>query len=110
MTDARDLSPGSYSHGTLRPQDLLRRFADVLAAHDPEPGEARLIHEARGLATALDSDDAHTFETASEYAPETVDALMDALTDRAPAGHYFGAHEGDGSDFGCWLVDFDEEE
>jgi hypothetical protein len=35
-------------------------------------------------------------------ASEIIADMMDALNDLAPAGYYFGAHEGDGSDFGFW--------
>ena len=33
---------------------------------------------------------------------EIVNDLMDALNEYAPDGYYFGAIEGDGSDFGFW--------
>jgi len=30
---------------------------------------------------------------------------MDALNEYAPDGYYFGAIEGDGSDFGFWAIE-----
>ena len=41
-------------------------------------------------------------EQPAEYASELIDELADALQAYAPAGAYFGSHEGDGADFGFW--------
>lgn len=90
---------GSISSGTMRPQDLIPRFADVLeelAKAMPERESltakhyAELAHEAR---THLES----------EEADEVLTALYEALEDFAPPYCYFGAHPGDGADYGFWL-------
>ena len=36
------------------------------------------------------------------HVSEVLDELYQALNDEAPDGHYFGAHEGDGAEFGFW--------
>tara|TARA_Y100000310_G_scaffold275814_1_gene292541 strand:+ start:92 stop:355 length:264 start_codon:yes stop_codon:yes gene_type:complete len=37
-----------------------------------------------------------------------LEELCDVLNDLAPGDHYFGAHEGDGSDFGFWPIPFED--
>lgn len=63
---------GSISTGTLRTEDLLQAFT------------AKLIE----LGNPPDIDD--------------VDAMQDALQALCPPFVYFGAHPGDGADFGFW--------
>jgi hypothetical protein len=75
---------GSVSHGTLRPEDLVPTFAILLYKLDPE----------------------HFPERHPVDLEEEVEWLIDRLNDYAPPYFYFGAHPGDGSDFGFW---FDEE-
>ena len=87
---------GTISHGTLRDEDLLEAFADELERLDGTSGAAKLIDDAREtLATLEDGGEA-------EDAPEIVNDLIDALNEHAPPYCYFGATEGDGSDFGFW--------
>lgn len=97
---------GSVSWGTMRAEDLIPTFADELEsliAAQPNHAEweehARLVAEARAI---------EDFD--SEEAVGIVEALFDVLEDFAPDGAYFGAHEGDGSDYGFWPVDPREDE
>lgn len=89
---------GSISSGTLRTGDLLSAFADELdyqlgrqATRFPRRNLRKLVNEAR----RADDD--------MRDAPEIVSELQDALQQFAPPYAYFGAHPGDGADFGYWL-------
>lgn len=93
---------GSISHGTLRTEDLIQEFIYTLKQLDTEKQYAKLIEEAEAI-TDFES------EEAEEILNED---LFNALNELAPPYFYFGAHEGDGADFGFWLsedslVDFD---
>lgn len=87
---------GTISHGTMREADLIPAFASEL---ERLAGRTALVVEAESL------DD---FE--SETASWILDELFDALHDEAPAGCYFGSHPGDGSDFGFWPIDDDDDD
>lgn len=96
---------GTVSHGTMREEDLIPCFAELLE---------ELAKEANRL-----EDFAALLQEAGAYAEgikdETIDPLdilvdlFDALNEFAPEGCYFGAHEGDGSDYGFWPVNDGEE-
>lgn len=94
---------GTVSHGTLREQDLAPTFFSVL--DDLDPLKARQVREdyAEALA-ALDEKDAEEYEW-RESVDWLLEELYDALDEVAPEGFYFGAHVGDGSDFGFWSVE-----
>ena len=90
---------GTVISGTLRPEDLIPAFAGELrflseASINNNP---ELWEEIACLLEAADSADG-----ASEDAVGLVWELADALNEFAPEGAYFGAHPGDGSDFGFW--------
>lgn len=100
---------GSISSGTLRTEDLLEALADelegILQAEDggADPDVMQVIREARELLdVGPDNWTDHQQEAASWLVNED---LMDALNEHAPPYCYFGAHEGDGADFGYWLSD-----
>lgn len=89
---------GSVSSGTMRAEDLIPAFADTLEAllrvqprNVPRRTHRKLIHEARAL---------HDYD--SEDAGDIVNELMDALNEYAPPYSCFGAHQGDGADYGFW--------
>ena len=99
----------SLSHGTMRNEDLLDTLGSALerAVNHANGGDGRsslshatLKHHAdlASEAIAIVEDGAADSEAASEIVAE----LFDALDKHAPAGCSFGAHEGDGSDYGFW--------
>jgi hypothetical protein len=100
----------SISHGTLRQEDLIPTFTATLKLLAPEPTirEADLIAEAEGWAdTPADLLDSALHAENGGY---ILNELTDALDNLAPEGFYFGAHEGDGSDFGFWRIEPDEKQ
>jgi hypothetical protein len=107
------LTPGSYSHGTLRDSDLAETLADMLRAmrHD----DAATVNDLDMIAEYGDCDDLDDLEDLDdaardklretlEYASEVVSEAMDALQEYAPPFCYVGMHEGDGSDLGVWFM------
>jgi hypothetical protein len=95
--------PGSVSSGTIRAYDLVRAFGLELESLDPAVHE-QLFDPPNAPAPVpceADGDESHAF-WASEAADSLLEALEQALNERAPEGHYFGAHPGDGADYGFW--------
>lgn len=95
---------GSISHGTLRNEDLIEAFSGHLEvlldmqqtdSYDPEHKHAKIMMEAQSLGEDFDYD--------SELASDIVEELSTTLEEYAPPFCYFGATEGDGSDFGFWF-------
>jgi hypothetical protein len=102
------ITAGTVSHGTLRIQDLLRTLADELLRVMPFKGLA-LATDARNAADMVDREGDHISTTDDAYAVETLAALFDQLEEIAQReGLTFGAHEGDGSDFGYWTIEGDD--
>lgn len=84
---------GTVIHATLRTEDLIPAFTEELKTLDEKNQYKELI------------DDCEHFR---DYEPEEQDemlneSLFDALNSFAPEYCYFGAHQGDGSDFGFWI-------
>lgn len=93
------ISLGSVSSGTLRAEDLIPCFADLLDELLPRRSPAirptlAKIRRRRGE---------KYFQ--SEDASEDVTWLEDQLSAIAPLYCYFGSHPGDGADFGFWVMD-----
>ncbi|HMM21473.1 MAG TPA: hypothetical protein PKA10_12205 [Selenomonadales bacterium] len=95
---------GSISHGTHRLEDLIPAFMDALKELD-EAAAARLIQEYPLVLTKDGSSIEDYNEFAREEACYLLDRLFDILAEYAPKNGYFGAHPGDGSDFGFWPVE-----
>lgn len=100
MTPAK-ITFGTISHGTLRDEDLLEAFSyelEDLIQRSEWTGNRNnrdLLIKLVGEAREIDPDD----NLASEIIAEMMDALNNEF---APSFTYFGAIEGDGSDFGFW--------
>jgi hypothetical protein len=89
---------GTVSHGTLRTQDLLQSFSETLEQY--RPGNP-LVIEARRALEDWDSETDSIIRNAA--AADLLNEIQDRLNEvAADFGGYFGAHEGDGSDFGFW--------
>lgn len=92
---------GSVIHGTMLNSDLIPAFLDVLQDLDPNRFVEIMSRfpSKDGLWSMMDMD--------SDEASEFVVELFDALNEYAPDGCYFGAHPGDGSDYGFWQSEED---
>lgn len=114
IASIKPASLGSISHGTLRTEDLLSAFLSELESRIFLNGDyfsrpenfaerdrlANLVGEAQDcFAEDGNEIDPEKEDEASELVNER---LPDALNMFAPSYCYFGAHEGDGSDFGYW--------
>ena len=105
---------GSISTGTLRTQDLLSAFISegesqqlrngaFLATPEGMPLRDRLA-KVIGEAQDAFADDGETLsESGEEFGEEIVNDFCDVLSEFAPAYGDFGAHCGDGADFGYWV-------
>ena len=89
-------NPGeSVSHGTMRTQDLIPAFMDV-------------IRDTPEYVQVMDAVPSHAMEDKeadwwdSEEAVRLLESLFDTLIAYAPEGYCFGSHPGDGSDYGYW--------
>jgi hypothetical protein len=90
--------------GTLRTQDLVPVFLEAIV-DTPEYLQILQsnIYELGVIFDISASDDDERWE--SEYMSYFLnETLFDTLNTYAPDGYYFGAHEGDGSDFGYWEI------
>ena len=90
---------GSISSGTMRPDDLIPTFLSELRyqmRHRRIKDHARLYRE---ITKASEAEGYYE----SEDADCDLDSLFNALDEYAGPYFYFGAHPGDGADYGYWL-------
>ena len=95
---------GTVSHGTVRPQDLIPCFLMELRIYGCK--SYQMLSDKVNSYDLMSKDgltvnDDHPFWTSSAC-DEILDALIDTLYGMSPPYAYFGAHEGDGSDYGFW--------
>jgi hypothetical protein len=90
---------GSVSSGTMNTDDLLSALASELdyqmgrqSKRFPRRELRKLVNQANRLIGDQNGNGV-----------DVVDELFDALEQFAPPYAYFGAHEGDGADYGYWL-------
>jgi len=104
------LFEGTVSHGTLLPIDLLNAFVShllMVADATVDIGSLKLADEVRTHLQALRDTVANGNEPSTSQnatSSELINDLIAELNAFAPDGIYFGAHEGDGSDFGWWAI------
>jgi hypothetical protein len=96
---------GTVSHGTLQSNHLISAFVAVVEQllTDRATDAANEVEAAASIRAQLDLVAKLQPEAIDDEAGlDAVDYLLGALNYLAPAGYYFGAHPGDGSDFGFW--------
>jgi len=91
----QDYIIGSVSSGTMKLEDLIPCFLDVLEMFDENNLLITAIYDRMEQDGYYESEDANY----------DLDALFYALQDYAPPYFYFGSRPGDGADFGFWLID-----
>lgn len=102
-----DYPMGSVSSGTMRNEDLIPTFCaelDWRAQHDTHvSAKDRRVHRklVRDIEYRLDR--STYFASDSDNADSDLSDLFDALNAYAAPYFYFGAHPGDGADYGYWL-------
>lgn len=99
---------GSISSGTMLPSDLIPNFVCELK-HQKPCKHRKLVRDITARLEATEyCADAEYFS--SDEASEDLESLFNALDEYAPQYFYFGAHCGDGAEFGFWLSEnFDED-
>lgn len=90
---------GSVSSGTMRTEDLLDTFADELRY---QMRRLRLTREQRKRFNQLLRDCRDTGAGNDDHGGDTLADLFDALGEIGAPYTTFGAHEGDGADYGWW--------
>ncbi|SRR6266478_8412748 len=98
---------GTISHATMRAEDLIPRFISELQYQRPlHRAHRKLIREIEGNMRRMKSP--KYFE--NEQVQWDLEALFDALNEYCAPYFYFGAHPGDGSDYGYWLTESFQED
>jgi|18_taG_2_1085343.scaffolds.fasta_scaffold01382_9 hypothetical protein len=102
----KELINTSISHGTHRAQDLIPRFLGVLRTYSEDHYKEILTNMIEdGYKSEISEDDPYW---ESDSCNESIHSLFDSLNNEAPDNCYFGAHEGDGADFGFWKLPSNE--
>ena len=113
------MDTGTVISGTMRAEDLIPAFVNELSARaeDHSLSGGILQRDASKSRYASTQDMLAGIEEAqesygedyygSDQASYDLDWLFEALNSYAPGGHYFGAHPGDGADYGYWAIEED---
>lgn len=91
-----ELKNVSLSSATMRPEDLIPCFMSALRIIESD--NAEVMASVEQMEQDMDKDG--YFE--SEDTEFDLDYLFGLLEACAPDGFYFGAHPGDGADYGFW--------
>lgn len=98
---SQDYVGTSVSHATMRDIDLYESFMWFLEQHDPATADL-LTTEYSDVMDALEAEGNGIGASYVQDSEFLIEALFDALDAIAPEGTYFGAHPGDGADYGFW--------
>ena len=97
----RNYPMGSVSSGTMRNEDLIPSFLDELEHQVRTKKVSGFKKEINRINQAMEREGYFDSEDASY----DLDWLFDSLNEFAAPYFYFGAHPGDGADYGYWLTE-----
>lgn len=92
----------SISHGTLKACDLIPALLDAVETYAPDHYTALMVQPFSFIPAHVTDEGDSSEWWQSEEAEWKLEELFDILNEVAPEDCYFGAHPGDGSDFGFW--------
>ena len=99
-----EIELGTVIHATHRTQDLIPAFLEAVRRY-ADAEYTQIMASPFSFIPAWVTDEGDDCEWwNSEEAGYRLDDLFNILDNQAPEGYYFGAHEGDGSDFGYWPI------
>lgn len=101
-----DYPMGSISHGTMRTEDLIPIFLSELYDLAKRYSVADHLRLCREIQHRIDTEPGYFDSEGASY--DLNESLFNALNEHAAPYFYFGAHPGDGSDYGFWLCEFFE--
>lgn len=101
----------SLSSGTLKSEHLIESFMDFLQSVKAELGIEEKVNNLQEEVNALEKDEDGDFVGESQETATYIlnEDIFDLLNNIAPEGTSFGSHEGNGSDFGFWEYENEEE-
>lgn len=91
------LKNASLSSGTMRTADLIPAFMHFLESNARDKHALMIIEY---NATELSGENLTNEQ--QEQADYMLEELFNTINSIAPKGYYFGAHPGDGTDYGFW--------
>lgn len=98
--------PGSVSHATLRPEDLIPAFLRHLDKLDPDAVQEFKLANPNLMRAIRDEENGTKSKWwMSQEAIYVMEDIFDLMEKYAPEGYTFTSHPGDASDFGYWKDD-----
>ena len=100
---------GTVSSGSMREEDLISVFLEVLIELDTDHEYESVIREGEQIMELFHYSNENWIEITHEgwnqislYLNEDLWNAMDSFS---PEGYYFGSHPGDGADYGFWEIE-----
>ena len=100
MKRKNDYPMGSISHGTMRNEDLIPDFLALLEQLARKAKNRNHISMCADIRRRMKQ---FNYYTSTDADIDLNEDLFQALNEYAAPYMYFGAHPGDGSDYGFWL-------
>lgn len=97
---------GSVSSGTMRKEDLIPSFLWEANRLRLTKDERKAVRKIQSRINRVSESDAYWQDEVSDF---DLEELFDILNNHSLPHFFFGAHEGDGADYGYWLSDDFEE-